>query len=311
MQPEPLISIIGVMHSEDEMEVLSLMRVQATSIMHNARDTGLTAELVGEEGQILAAAPVMRLRDHASGCGCEEGHDESGRHYPHLVQAFLKDVAPGAELRIRHGKEQIWSRQAPKEQPRISDFEARLKGEQLVAEWRMESSSEHEPMFWIRWSTDGGLTWSALASNLRGERAELDASTLPGGKVELRLFGSDGFFTAESVTTTVEVPERPLAVSILTPRDGQTLVAGQSMRLWGAAQSDRPAEKEELKAVWVLDGEEVAEGLDVFLSAPSAGEHKLVLQVSMGDQRGETTASFITVDVPPERDKPRQYKKGS
>jgi hypothetical protein len=311
MQPEPLISIIGVMHFEDELEVLSVMRVQATSKMHNPRATGLTAELVGEEGQVLSAAPLMRLRDHASGCGCQEGHDESGQHYPHLMQAFLKDVGPGAELRIRRGEKEVWSRQAPKEPPRISTFEASLEREQLVAVWDMETTSEHEPMFWVQWSADGGESWHALASSLRGERAGVDAGTLPGGKVELRLFGSDGFFTAVSETIAVEVPERPLAVSILTPRDGQTLVAGQPMRLWGAAQSDRPADEAELRAVWILNGEEVAEGPDTFFTAPSAGEHKLTLQVSLGDQRGEATVSFITVQIPPEQDKPGQYKAGA
>ncbi len=308
MPLESLISIIGVMHSENKLEVLSLMRVQATSKMHNARETDLTAELVGEDGLVLTASPLMHLHDQAGSCGCQEGHDKNSRHYPHLVQAFLKDVGPGSELRVRHGEEQVWSRQAPKETPRIFDFEVRLKREQLVAEWRMASAGEYEPMFWIQWSSDGGETWRALASSLRGKCAELDAGTLPGGKVELRLFGSDGFFTAVSVTNTVEIPERPLAVSILTPRDGQTLVVGQTMRLWGAAQPDHPANEDDLRAVWILDGEEVAKGLDVFISAPTAGEHKLTLKASLVDQRGEATVSFITIKIPPERDELGQYK---
>ena len=306
MQLEPLISIIGVMHSEYDLEVLSVMRVQATSKMTNAKQTGMTAELAGREGEVLTSAPLMQLRDHASGCGCQEGSDESGRNYPHLVQTFLKDVDPGAELRIRRGEEQVWNREAPKRQPNITGFEAAVDGEQLFAEWHMESSSKDEPYYWIQWSADEGESWNALASSLHGERAKLDAGTLPGGKVLLRLFGSDGFFTAVSDPTAVEVPERPLTVSILTPRDGQTLVAGQPMRLWGAAQSDQHAEEEGRKALWILDGDEIAEGLDVFITAPRTGEHKLTLQVFQGDKSGEATVSFITLEIPSEPDGPSQ-----
>ncbi|HUF37144.1 MAG TPA: hypothetical protein VMN57_01365 [Anaerolineales bacterium] len=298
MQPEPLIFVIGVLHSDDNLEVLNVMRVEATSRMPGARETGLTAELVGEKGEVLATAPLKRLQDHADGCGCSEGADKSGKNYPHLVQVFLKDVGPGAELLIRRGEKQLWNRRAPRKRPVITSFEVGLEGERLTAEWRMEASGEIEPQYWIQWSGDEGETWHALAGGLTGERAELEAGMLPGGKVAVRLFGSDGFFTAVSETKMIEVPEFPLAVSILTPRDGQTLAAGRSMRLWGTAQSDRPGDEVEPKALWILDGEELAEGLDAFHPAPGAGEHKLTLQVSIGDRRGEASIGFVTADIP-------------
>ena len=307
-QLEPLISIMGIMHSENNLEVLSVMRVQATSSLPRARQAGLTVELLDEDGQVLAAGPFMQLRDHASGCGCQEGQDESGQNYPHLMRAFLKDIAPGAKLRVRKGKKKIWNRQAPKEAPQITGFEVSVEGEKLVAQWRMRTTKEEKPLFWMQWSADDGETWRALTSNLTEETVALDISTLPGGKVQLRLFGSDGFFTAVSEVAAVEIPERALAVSILTPRAGQTLVAGETMRLWGAAHSDRPTEKEEQKAVWFLDGDQVAKGLDVFLPAPQAGEHKLTLEVYWGDQGGEATISFITIDIPSGPDDIRQLK---
>lgn len=128
----------------------------------------------------------------------------------------------------------------------------------------------------MQWSADDGETWRALTRNLMKEAVVLDTSTLPGGKMQLRLFGSD-FFTAASEVAAVEISERALDLSILTPCAGQTLVAGEMMRLWGGAHSERPTEKEEQKAVWFLDGKQVAKDLDVFLPAPKAGEHKLTL----------------------------------
>ena len=297
-QLEPLISIMGVMHSENNLEVLSVMRVQATSGLPRAKQAGLTAELLDDDGKVLAAVPFMQLRDHASGCGCQEDQDESGQNYPYLMQALLKDVAPGAKLKIRKGEKKIWVREAPKKPPQITSFKVAVEGKKLVAQWRMRTAKEDKPIFWIQWSADDGETWRALTSNLTEETVSLDTSTLPGGKVQLRLYGSDGFFTAASEVAAVEISERGLGVSILTPRAGQTLVVSEMMRLWGAAHSERPAEKVEQKAVWFLDGDQVAEGLDVFLPAPKAGEHKLTLEVSKGDQGGEATISFITIDIP-------------
>lgn len=295
MQPEPLIALIGVLHAENEVEMMNVMRVEARTDTGDVVKTGLTAELVGEKGEVLSSAPVMRISGSGSGCGCgDAGHDD----YPYLVQSLLKDAGPGAELRIRHGEEVVWSRRAPARPPRITHFEAKADGEKVYAEWSMRASGDVEPQYWIQWSADGGESWHALASGLHGEGAELDAGPLPGGKVLLRLFGSDGFYTAQSDPVVVEIGERPLTVSILTPREDQSFIAGRTMRLWGAAQTDRPDTGGDLKAIWLLDGEEVAEGLDVFVPAPEAGEHKLTLQVYMGDQQGEATAVFRSIEEP-------------
>ena len=305
MQLEPLISILGVMHRENELEVLSVMRVEATSKMGNAKATDLNAELTGEDGEILASSPVFRLRDQAHGdCDCES---EGGRHYPYMVQAFLKDVGPGAELRIQRGGEGLWSRRAPEDQPRITDFVAEITKDQLVAEWRLESRSDLEPELWIQASSDGGETWNAVASRLRGESVELGLSSLPPGDLEVRLFASDGFHTATSVTLSLEVPVGEAAVSILAPRDGQTLVAGSSMRLHGAATPSSDSPGEITGANWILDGEEIVEGTDAFITAPDPGEHELTLQATVDDQSGEASVLFITVG-PPSEDEIRQYK---
>jgi hypothetical protein len=131
----------------------------------------------------------------------------------------------------------------------------------------------------------------------------VDISSISGGEIYFHLLASDGFHTAVSAPVMVNVPERAPAISIYTPRDGQTFVAGQPMRLWGAVTSGR-IEREEAPAVsarWLLDDEQIAEGLDAFVEVPKAGEHKLTLIASIGEQEGEVSLGFITIDRPDEK----------
>jgi hypothetical protein len=308
VEPEPLVSIIGVMRSEQEVEVTHVTRLEAARELSDGISTGLTAELVGGDGRVLASAPVMRFsaRGHGGcGCGCKDG--TGGAAYPYVIQAFVSDAAPGAALRIRRGDKELWARRAPDTEPRVASFKARLKrgekkGEYLAVEWQVKASGEQAPEGWLQWSRDRGKTWHALATGLRGEGAVLDASGLPSGRVAIRLLASDGFHTAASKPVVVTIPPRPPAVSIMSPRDGQTLVAGQTMRIWGAVSDGTGEELEVKSARWLLDGKEVAKGLDEFVIAPRAGTHRLTLSVMTEEGKTDQTIRFKTVSVPDERE---------
>jgi hypothetical protein len=216
MQLEPVISIIGVVHSEDEIEIKSVMRTEAMRETRNARATGLTAELVDSENRIISRAPLQRLRSYGHGCGCG-GSNEEERSYPYMFQAFISDVGSGAMLRIRGGGKEVWSRSAPPEEPRINDFKVNLarrrgkdarRGEDLVIEWEVTHAGTEEPEGWLQWSNDEGKNWHALAAGLRDKRTTLDSSVLPSGRVEIRLLVSDGFHTVASERIAVDVPKR-------------------------------------------------------------------------------------------------------
>jgi len=62
------------------------------------------------------------------------------------------------------------------------------------------------------------------------------------------------------------------------------VLAGSALRLWGAAmqQDGSPLEDEE-SARWVLDGEDVGRGLDVWLDAPAVGKHTVELVVGRSE----------------------------
>ena len=63
---EALISIVGFVGETRAVDVRSVMRVQALPGAGDATSTPYVAQLVGGQGDIVASAPVMRLREERS-----------------------------------------------------------------------------------------------------------------------------------------------------------------------------------------------------------------------------------------------------
>jgi hypothetical protein len=296
---KPVISIIGVLYAEDRIEITSVMRVETTPIIRGGKDTGLTADLVGADGRVIAAAILYRLPSKTDGgCGCDDIPEEGP---PYLVQAFISNVERGEALRIRRGTTEIWSRQAPKVEPQIARFEVGLRDDRLMVAWKFEASGDTEE-YWLQWSVDG-RRWNALATGLRGDKASLEATGLPSGAVQIRLLAGDGFYTVQAKPVMVEIPMRAPVVSILAPGNEERLMAGGSMRLLGFV-SDGSGEVVPTKlAIWLLDDKEFADGLDIFVTVPNAGEHNITLVVATEGGESRRTVHFTAVSVQEEQSK--------
>jgi hypothetical protein len=307
---EPVISVIGVMHASKRVEITSVMRVEAESTIPGGKRTTLSVQLVGGDGRLVTEGAVYELRANACGsCGCT---DDEGHAYPMVFQAFLADVEEGVELRLTDGEKTLWNRQASTRRPRITAFNAKVRKPRVSrrrpavgplvidASWEAQCSGETEAETVIQWSHDRGKTWYALGSMLRGNTTTLDASSLPSGRVDLRLIVSDGFHTARAKPISVTIPAQPPSVSIMSPRPGGTLIAGDTMRLWGAVTvAGSSVAEDDVKAIWYIDDKQVAEGLDVFISTPRAGKHRARLGVTVGRQRAAASVEFQSVRVPP------------
>jgi hypothetical protein len=63
----------------------------------------------------------------------------------------------------------------------------------------------------------------------------LPTAGFPPGSLIVRVLLHDGFDTVVSEPASVSVGELPPEVAILSPRDGEMVVRGGSVRLWGAA----------------------------------------------------------------------------
>jgi hypothetical protein len=298
--PQPVISIIGVLRSPDELDVQSVFRLEAEAEVSNGRALDMRAELVNAEGRVIASGTVYSLRSFAHECGCEgEASDES---YPRLVQAFVPDVEAGALLRVQRAGEAVWSRRASERKPKVGDVTGELREGELQLGWSVEASGDEESECWVQWSADRGQTWHALGAGLRGGSAVLDARGLPSGRVAIRLLVSDGFHTAVSRRLSVTVPRQPPEPSILSPRDGQTFVSQSPMRLWGAATESSGQPVPDEAATWTIDEEQVATGADAFVEAPKPGKHRATLTVKTRDGTAERSVAFATVELPEEQD---------
>ena len=295
--PQPVISIIGVMQDEARVQISSIMRLDTIAHIRRGRRTDLIVELVGNEDEVLSRVPVYRLPSHGfSDCGC--AGDDKLSSYPYVFQAFLPDVAAGTRLRILRGDDALWQRTAPKHEPRIEGFRVGVERDLLLAEWRVGLASE-DLECWLQWSGDEGATWRALTTGVRGEKAKLDISTLglPAGVVWVRLLVGDGFHTSASEPIEVKIPPRPPIVTIMTPRNGQRLLSGGAMRLWGIVSTPDGEPLEVDEAAWYLNEEQIGSGLDARSVVPPPGEYDLVLIVEVGKERFQATIRFLSVSI--------------
>lgn len=319
---ERVISILGVMHGPGRVEITSVMRVDAEPTIRGGRQSKISAQLVAPDGRVVSESAVHELRAYACGtCGCK---DEAGVSYPMMFQAFLTDVDEGEALRLLEGEKTLWQRSASKTRPRVSEFTAKLRRQRqtgrkktpsrlvLDLAWEARCAGEAQSEAFVQWSADRGKNWYALGSLLRGNAATVEAASLPAGRVDLRLLVSDGFYTAPGRTISVEIPAQALAVSIMSPRPGGTVVAGQTMRLWGAVTTGRENEDyAEAKVTWAIDGKKVTDVLDGFVTVPQKGRHRATLEVVFGDQRGRAEVDFESVRVPSIEELERDEEKRS
>jgi hypothetical protein len=304
MKAEKVISIIGVMNEEREMQVQSIMRVTALPAIADIQETSFVAQLISKEGKVVASAPVTRLNSHGSCCNHNNGaqHNDSE---PFAFQALVSDANPGAALRIvrkdrSDGSDiEIWMRRAPEQEPRIGDFNVRVTEDNVLAEWDARGTSEQPLEFALQFSKDEGKSWNSLTVGIRDKRYNAQMSDLPSGIIIFRLLAHDGFFTSTVESTPVQVPARAPTVTILHPQEGPTLISGHPMRLWAAVTTTTRELINSDACIWILDGIEISRGLDAWTTAPEGGEHRCTLIVEDNTGRSEVNVTFTTID--PER----------
>ncbi len=280
-------------------DVPHIARIQARAHVDHGVATPLTASLRGPNGELLAEGAVLRVPTGACGCGC---HGNGGPEPPsYWAQAFVPDAGPGASLEITDGTTSHWQRTAPDRPVVITRFDAKVdRGGQVTAKWSAQGSPVE---CWLRYSRDGhawdGIATALTGNTLTGNKVRLDARCLPSGQGLLQLVAHDGFFSHCSPSVAISLPHRPPTAAILHPGEGGTYVAGQTVRLWGAATTSEGQPVAAERCRWTLDGKDVGRGSDIRVLAPAAGKHETCLIVD--DDSGPpavATTSFVTVSVP-------------
>jgi hypothetical protein len=299
--PESLISVIGLVHSNKEIEVRSIVRLQAFSNLVEGKESEFVVELVDMDGKILSTAPLYKMPSSGYCNSCRNGKDNP-LSTPYVFQAFLEDVAAGALIRISRHEKEIWVRHAPSTPVHIQSFTVSVSkhGSVVVVNWNLKASSDQEPEVWLQWSEDKdrGKIWHGLATGLMGKRVELDISILPPGPIRLRMLANDGFYTATSRSVSIKVPDRPPSVAILYPHNNTKIPIKGTLRLWGVCTDSYGKSVNPESVTWLINNKKVAIGFDVFVTAPAEGKHRITLRVVVNRKTIEQAIQFEMVALP-------------
>lgn len=234
----PLIVIVGVVHlrkghEHPTVDVLSVARLETRQPKLGAPLAGFMAELLGDDGAVLAEGTLDRLESQGQDGGDDALPAEGGVAF----QATFADLAPGAQLRIRRDEEVLWTSSPRTISPTIELGSLEVKEESLEATWTSSAAvpPEHQELLSVRvqWRAVGQEEWSSLAVGLKGDRAELDMRELPRREpVAFRFLLHDGFTTALAESTPLQLPARPPAAASVQPQS-PTIPEGQQLYLLG------------------------------------------------------------------------------
>jgi hypothetical protein len=287
--PEPIIDLIGYMDDSESITLISVARVTAYQRPPSGVQTDLFAQLVDEQGRVLAAAWVYAPLEHS--------HNEKlGVQSPFHFVASLRDVKGAAAIIfLRHGKE-VYRRAAPSREPVIPNFRAEVinGGQSARLSWELEHTASVEPIFWLQASNDNGEIWRGVTVGLYGNEAEVNLSALPGGNILLRLLAHDGFYTS-TATTQITLPLRPPEAVIFYPK-GDTPQEGTPVRLWGVGTSAQEGTLIGESLAWSSDRQgELGRGEDLWINNLEPGIHQIRLEVA--DSTGLTGYAQTTLTI--------------
>lgn len=288
----PVIAVIAVLDVGGKIDVRSIVRTKAVPQVQGGRSTGLFVELLDAKAQRIAAASLRRLPSSGHGCGCgEDCEDDDG---PALVMAYLPTTERGATLRIANDNGTAWSEDAPSSPAKPVELEALIdRAGRLSIRWKGDEGQSNQEV-WIRHARgeeEPRVIWIARGT----DRLTLDLGVLPPGKARIDAVVQGGFDAIESKPVEVEIPARGPSAAVLNPVAGQGFRAGRPLRLHGIGNACDGTRIGASGCRWLLDGEEVGKGDDVWLQTPKKpGKHTLTLEVR--DNHGQAKAS-VPIEV--------------
>ncbi|WP_373864836.1 hypothetical protein [Nocardia pseudovaccinii] len=295
-QYRPVIAVSGFVDGTGRVEVQSIARITVVG-GPSGEHTTLIARLVGPDDKTLARARLHKSVLQSCCCDVADWDDYSSGYF---FEAYLPDVARGAELRIEDTEGDhlvLWQRTAPQQPPTIERFTAKATGGSLEMHWRTDQKYE-ELTAWTQYSTDDGTTWEGLTTGITDPHPVLDTAALPNGRVLIRILVHNGFDTVVSDPIEVDLPPRTPEVVILWPEQDGTLVAGGPLRVLGSAADPNGGPLPDAVYHWVLDEQNLGDGKDEWFEAPEPGAHHLTLNVRGDGFESERTVTFTCIPDP-------------
>ena len=136
-----------------------------------------------------------------------------------------------------------------------------------------------------------------IASKIRESELAINLTDLPGcTNARFKVFASDGVWTTEKLTPTVNILDKPPIVQILDPANGQRLPAHTIIQLQGQGwDRQKRAMLPSESLCWLLDDKLLGSGETYVLSSLSMGQHKLTFQGV--DASGLTGESVVKIEA--------------
>ncbi len=174
-------------------------------------------------------------------------------------------------------------------------FGDRMMAGQEAISWNVRDRDE--PMTYIiRYSSDGGQTWHAVATGISVNEWTLDFDNLPGGdRCVIQVLASAGFRTGKATSEPFAVASKPRKPTIISPSNGAIVIEGDSVHLFVFVQSpEGSVVTEELTWSSSINGF-LGSGPEVVIHTLSVGHHRVTL--STGDGCGDEASTCINLTV--------------
>ncbi len=258
-------------------------------------------ELRAPSGRILES---QRLRQTDFGRTLDDDHME-----------FLVDVPwhdDAAEIVFSRDDEELDTFEITSDPPEV-EMESIGSGEELLSEGRTiawsypnedgpaTTRTESEPtdaesVQHVRYSNDGGTTWSTIGRDVRGIEYRVDPAGLPGGDdCRFQVVASKGFRTGVATSEPVRISQKPREPFIVSPEEGDRFADGELVQFLGLSRSPTGASQEgTLQWSSSIDGY-LGSGGVLVEHALSVGAHRITLDTD-ASLKNEASAS-VTIRV--------------
>lgn len=259
------------------------------------------AELRAPSGRILESQRLRQTDFHRT---ADDDHQE-----------FLVDLPwhnDTGEIVFMRDDEVLDSFEIAPEPPAVelesADLDEELLSEDRTISWsypdgdgpatsRTESEpTDAESVQHVRYSNDGGTTWSTIGRDVRGTELRVDPAGLPGGDdCRFQVVASEGFRTGVATSEPVRVSQKPREPFIVFPEEGDRFADGELVQFLGLSRSPTGASQEgTLQWSSSVDGY-LGSGGVLVEHALSVGTHRITLDTDASLENGASASVTIRV----------------
>ena len=237
-------------------------------------------------------------------CGQREPNQDPDGPYVDFHEA-LPWVDEAASIRFLRDRQVLHVHEIEPRTPEIELRSSELQYSEgaVSLEWRARES-EDRLTYMVRYSHDGGDSWSAVATNLRDSSCQVQPDMLPGGdRCVVQVVASSGIRTSVTQSEPFAVPRTARKAFILSPEPRMEVSEGDQVLLRGGAFSPDFGLGDAEDAVWTskLDGA-LGRGFELVAQDLSPGFH--TIELTMPDGVDGVATAQVSLRVTPRERRP-------